>query len=151
MCGTASSGANNMKQGFALVVVLLMLSVALIASMQVWRSTFLFRQYTHERVQAVKQDMLCMSIMRYAIAFCKENWDRLNKQVKKGKQKEIISFAVWGPQKNKPHGALITLDLDHDRHTVTASLMHDNQVRKSLQLLIYKTVDGIQLAQLEKK
>lgn len=138
------------KQGFALLIVLILLSLALLASVSVWQSSLLLRDYAHERTLGMRKKNILQSIALYTKHFCDENWARLQAKAKKDITQETLMFTDWFTDGLISYGARIELTLTEQHILATLFLLEGHRTCDQLNLLMIKTSDGITISRPEK-
>lgn len=112
---------NQAKQGFALLVVLMLLSLMLLLVSNQWYCTFLAREYARERLLTLEHESVLDCFIEYATLLYQENAKTINQRLKHVRE-EVVDFPAWFSTNKKSYSGTITIVQTKNGPAMTARL-----------------------------
>lgn len=134
------------KPGFALLIVLFFLPIALLVSFQTFRQSSFYQNYAIERIAHIQKNELLKTVARYGFLLCKENWNILQTRATKGESQQEIQFEDWATVGSAHYGASITFKIHDTEHiAMNVALCQSDKITRAALFNIIKNGDQFNL------
>lgn len=134
-----------MKQGFALIVVLMILSITLLMTRDMWYHSFLTQQYAQARYEGLFKQQLLDTVDRYAISFCTENKRALIAGHAAGQQEVVLDFDQWAASNGANYAAGISIKLMKEFFTISTFVAQNDRVIIKNKMTMSTSTDSVSL------
>ena len=132
-----------MKQGFVLIVMLFMLTLMMLVSMRVGKSSSLFVSYARQRLIHLQHELLLQSMYSYACDFCTENWPKITHE--DTSQGISLYFPALSASDNRVYSAKIRITPKKNTADIHTTLHANNtqvaQYESSFQLSEFPSLE----------